>query len=162
MATLNQQLDNSKNLRKWRQIAAFNNGATNAMRNKMNEQVLFPGVHINTITGDTEFSGHGFNPLLPSFYTNPYTNAKGGSDYSSEDILKMTSQAYNNAKSGYLKQGMSEKEATKMAEKHAASVQQLYFSKAGKNNSAYDNFANAMSNGTMLPGAFNYGQYSTE
>lgn len=59
MATLNQQYDNSLQQRKWRQIAAFNNGTTNWFRKKQMEQVLFPQVYTDPILGDVDFSGQG-------------------------------------------------------------------------------------------------------
>jgi hypothetical protein len=59
MATLNQQYDNSLQQKKWKQIAAFNNGTTNWFRKKQMEQVLFPQVYTDPILGDVDFSGQG-------------------------------------------------------------------------------------------------------
>jgi hypothetical protein len=79
MATLNQQVDNANQQKKWRQIAAFNNGTTNWFRKKQMEQVLFPQVYIDPIMGDAEFSGQGrdfFGPdtYLPAYMTPGNTN----------------------------------------------------------------------------------------
>jgi hypothetical protein len=59
MATLNQQYDNSLQQKKWKQIAAFNNGTTNWFRKKQMEQVLFPQAYTDPILGDVDFSGQG-------------------------------------------------------------------------------------------------------
>lgn len=56
MATLNQNLDNSRALKKARVNAAWNNGMTNWYRKKAMEQVLFPQTYQNPITGNWEFS----------------------------------------------------------------------------------------------------------
>jgi hypothetical protein len=57
LATVNQQYDNARNQVKWRQIAAYNNGVTNFMRKKQQEQVLTPQVHVDPISGDVSWSG---------------------------------------------------------------------------------------------------------
>ena len=74
MATLNQQMDNAEQQRKWRQIAAFNNGTTNWFRKKQMEQVLFPQVYVDPITGETEFSGQGRDLFGPDTYSPAYAS----------------------------------------------------------------------------------------
>lgn len=74
MATLNQQMDNAQQQKKWRQIAAFNNGTTNWFRKKQMEQVLFPQVYVDPITGETEFSGQGRDLFGPDTYSPAYTS----------------------------------------------------------------------------------------
>ena len=74
MATLNQQMDNAEQQKKWRQIAAFNNGTTNWFRKKQMEQVLFPQVYTDPITGDAEFSGQGRDVLGPDTYSPAYAD----------------------------------------------------------------------------------------
>jgi hypothetical protein len=79
MATLNQNLDNAEQQRKWRQIAAFNNGTNNWYRKKQMEQVLFPQVFINPISGDAEFSGKGrdyagYDVYSPAYASNTKAN----------------------------------------------------------------------------------------
>jgi hypothetical protein len=74
MATLNQQMDNAEQQKKWRQIAAFNNGTTNWFRKKQMEQVLFPQVYIDPIMGDAEFSGQGRDLFGPDTYSPAYAD----------------------------------------------------------------------------------------
>jgi len=71
-ATVNQQYDNARNLQKWRTIGAYNNGVTNYMRKKQQEQILTPQVHIDPITGDVKWSGKsrdmfGIDPYHPPY-----------------------------------------------------------------------------------------------
>jgi hypothetical protein len=56
-ALANQNYDNARRDLKWRQIQAFNQGTTNWMRHKQMEDVLFPNVGIDSITGDVYFPG---------------------------------------------------------------------------------------------------------
>lgn len=86
MATLNQQYDNSLQQRKYRQIAAFNNGTTNWFRKKQMEQVLFPQVYTDPILGDVDFSGQGRQILeedgtgmAPQTYAPAYVSNNGAS-----------------------------------------------------------------------------------
>jgi len=74
MATLNQQMDNAEQQKKWRQIAAFNNGTTNWFRKKQMEQVLFPQVYIDPIMGDAQFSGQGRDLFGPDTYAPAYAD----------------------------------------------------------------------------------------
>jgi len=74
MATLNQQYDDSLKQKKARQIAAFNNGTTNWFRKKQMEQVLFPQVYTDPITGDVDFSGQGRDPFGPDTYSPAYAD----------------------------------------------------------------------------------------
>jgi hypothetical protein len=74
MATLNQQMDNAEQQKKWRQIAAFNNGTTNWFRKKQMEQVLFPQVYIDPITGNADFSGQSRDALGPDTYSPAYAD----------------------------------------------------------------------------------------
>ncbi len=74
MATLNQQMDNAEQQKKWRQIAAFNNGTTNWFRKKQMEQVLFPQVYTDPIVGDAQFSGQGRDLFGPDTYSPAYTD----------------------------------------------------------------------------------------
>jgi hypothetical protein len=76
MATLNQNLDNSLSNRKYRTLATWNNGTTNWHRKKIMEQVLFPQVYQNPITGDIDFSGQGRDPLGVDTYMNPMMGAQ--------------------------------------------------------------------------------------
>lgn len=78
MAMLNQNIDEDKNLRKWRQISAFNKGTENWHKKKLMEQVLFPQVYLGPITGDAEYSGRFRDPIGPNTYSPAY--GKGTSD----------------------------------------------------------------------------------
>ena len=52
MATLNENTDKAKSLKKWRTISAYNQGWHNFNKDQMMEQVLFPQVHTDNITGE--------------------------------------------------------------------------------------------------------------
>ena len=72
MATLNENTDKAKNLKKWRVISAYNQGWHNFNKDQMMEQVLFPQVHTNNITGAVQFSGNGraldeYNTYSPAY-----------------------------------------------------------------------------------------------
>ena len=77
MATLNQNEDEARNLKKWRAISAWNQGHDNYTRDKLMEEVLFPQVHFANITGDYTFAG-GRDPLAnEDVYQNVYTYMLG-------------------------------------------------------------------------------------
>lgn len=112
-ATLNQNMDNAENMRKWRQIATFNNGTTNWFRKKQMEQVLFPEVYTDPIAGDVYttpgFSNRdmlGFDTYSPA-YSGPGTRT---GNISNEASLQIWNDAYNQAKGT-----MSEEDARKFA-----------------------------------------------
>lgn len=104
MATLNQQYDNSLQQRKWRQIAAFNNGTTNWFRKKQMEQVLFPQVYTDPILGDVDFSGQGRQILeedgtgmAPQTYSPAYMSNTGTSMAGSSAGLENWNAVYQEA-----------------------------------------------------------------
>lgn len=69
-ATYGQQKDNSERQLKQRKLNAFLQGTVNNFRKKQTEQVLFPQVYIDPITGDATFSGKGKDMNAPDgFYT---------------------------------------------------------------------------------------------
>lgn len=82
VAMLNQNIDEDKNFRKWRQIGAFNQGTENYFKKKQMEQVLFPQVFQDPISGDWGFSGKGRDMTLPDTYSPSYgsNNRKTGID----------------------------------------------------------------------------------
>jgi hypothetical protein len=80
MATLNQQLDNSEQQNKWRQIAAFNNGTTNWFRKKQMEQILFPDVYVDPILGDVSIDPSGRSLFGPDTYSPSYMDNRGGNN----------------------------------------------------------------------------------
>jgi hypothetical protein len=98
MATLNQQMDNAEQQKKWRQIAAFNNGTTNWFRKKQMEQVLFPQVYVDPISGETEFSGQGRDLFGPNTYSPAYMGPNAAfSGINSNASLQAYTDAYNDA-----------------------------------------------------------------
>jgi hypothetical protein len=80
MATLNQQLDNSEQQNKWRQIAAFNNGTTNWFRKKQMEQILFPDVYVDPILGDVSVDPSGRSLFGPDTYSPSYMDNRVGNN----------------------------------------------------------------------------------
>ena len=77
MATLNQNEDEARNVKKWRAISAWNQGHENYTRDKLMEEVLFPQMHFENITGDYTFAG-GRDPLAnEDVYQNVYTMLMG-------------------------------------------------------------------------------------
>ncbi len=71
MAILNQNQDEAENARKWRRIGAWNQGWQNYTKDKMMEEILFPQVHIDNITGEYSFPG-GRDPNAIDLYRNYY------------------------------------------------------------------------------------------
>lgn len=104
-ATARQNYDNALRDLKWRQVKAWNQGTTNWMRHKQMEDVLFPNVGIDSITGDVYFPGgrqmydaQG-RPLYDPYInpTDPY-GKRTKSGYSFEERVKYwKSQGYSNA-----------------------------------------------------------------
>lgn len=74
LATLNQNFDNAKQEKKWRVIGAFNNGLENHNKKQAIEQVLFPQVYQDPISGMFEFSDNARNPFGPDTYSPFYAN----------------------------------------------------------------------------------------
>ena len=79
MATLNQQEDNSLQQQKWRKIAAFNNGTSNWFRKKQMEQVLFPDINVDSISGDVTVDPTARDPLGYQTYSPAYSDGRRGS-----------------------------------------------------------------------------------
>lgn len=77
IASLNQQMDNSEQQKKWREIAAFNNGTSNYFRKKQMEQVLFPDVYVDPILGDVSIDPSGRSLFGPDTYSPSYMNNTG-------------------------------------------------------------------------------------
>ena len=78
MATLNQQYDNALKQKKWREIAAFNNGTTNWFRKKQMEQVLFPDVYVDPLSGDVSVDPSKRDVLDPQTYSPAYGGGRNG------------------------------------------------------------------------------------
>ncbi len=101
IATAYQQKMNADNKVKWRQIAAFNNGTTNWFRKKQTEQVLFPEVFINPISGDVNVTpGFSNRDILgPDTYVNPMTGQKGSTAgaYTPDQVNAAWKQYYDQA-----------------------------------------------------------------
>lgn len=72
MAMLNENTDKAKSLKKWRVIGAFNQGWHNFNKDQMMEQVLFPQVHTDNITGAVQFSENGRDFMNPDTYSPAY------------------------------------------------------------------------------------------
>ncbi len=162
MATLNQQYDNAQQQRKWRQIAAFNNGTTNWFRKKQMENVLFPQVYIDPILGDVDFSGQGRQileedgtGLAPDVYQNPMfmgAGARGTANpgYNPAMMTQTINNAWKQAYDSYLPT-MGEEGARSMANKTA----QTYLQTAQRTPTWQQGFQNAYMSGMTMPGAFN-------
>lgn len=64
MARLNQNYDEAKNLKKWRIIGEYNKGWRNFMKDQMMQNVLYPQVFTNNLTGEV-FNYNFRNPNDP-------------------------------------------------------------------------------------------------
>lgn len=144
MATLNQQMDNAEQQKKWRQIAAFNNGTTNWFRKKQMEQVLFPQVYIDPIMGDAEFSGVGRDPLAPDTYHNPVFSA--GAGYNPEAITAMTNKVWQDTYKSTV--GTRGEESARKAADNAAN---MVLQTAKQSPTWRQGFQQAYTNGMSLP-----------
>jgi len=113
-ATANQQYDNARRDLRNRQTNAFVNGTTNWMAHKQMEDVLFPNVAVNSITGDVTFP-HGraaydaqgnevYNP-----YVNPMSGKSASNKYDASDyfeLKKKLKEQYPNASDDDLMQAL--------------------------------------------------------
>lgn len=88
MATLNENTDKAKSLKKWRTISAYNQGWHNFNKDQMMEQVLFPQVHTDNITGAVQFSGDGRALDEYNTYNNLYGMGNSQNPMPSTDALK--------------------------------------------------------------------------
>lgn len=77
MATLNENEDRARNLKKWRVINAYNQGWHNYNKDQMMEQVLFPQVHTDNITGDVSVIP-GRDITVPNTYSNHMNSGSMG------------------------------------------------------------------------------------
>lgn len=155
MATVNQQNDNSLQQKKWRGIAAFNNGTTNWFRKKQMEQVLFPQVYIDPILGDADFSGQGREILgdegtgmAPDVYQNPYGAGRGGvgTGYNPAAMTQTANAAW--------KQAYDEAVGTRgeeSARKYADQVANMYLQTAKQTPTWQNNFQQAYMTGMTTP-----------
>lgn len=160
MATLNQQYDNSLQQRKWRQIAAFNNGTTNWFRKKQMENVLFPQVYIDPILGDVDFSGQGRQileedgtGLAPDVYQNPAFGGGRGSVNPGYNPAAMTETANAAWKQAYDAAVGTRGEDS--ARKYADQVANTYLQTARQSPTWQQGFQQAYMSGMTMPGAFN-------
>lgn len=146
MATLNQQYDNARQQKKWREIAAFNNGTTNYFRKKQMEQVLFPDTYINPMTGDVSIDPSGRNIFGPDTYSPSYAGGAGsmGTAMTQMNNMAMTAydQTYNDAKGKF-----PEKDARDMA----MIAYRNAMTAAKPSASRRDNYFNMATNGQMMP-----------
>jgi hypothetical protein len=159
MATLNQQYDNALQQKKWREIAAFNNGTTNWFRKKQMENVLFPQVYIDPILGDVDFSGKGREILgengtgmAPDVYQNPYGAGRSGAGtgYDPSTITQTSNAAWKKAYDEALPTRGEEG-----ARKHADEVSKMYLQTAKQTPTWQNNFQQAYMSGMTLPASFN-------
>lgn len=90
MATLNENMDKAKNLKKWRVISAYNQGWHNFSKDQLMEQVLFPQFRTDNITGTAvRFSGNGRALDEYNTYNNLYSIMGNSQNLtSSTDALK--------------------------------------------------------------------------
>lgn len=88
MAMLNENMDKAKSLKKWRVISAYNQGWHNFNKDQMMEQVLFPQVHTDNITGAVQFSGNGRALDEYNTYNNLYSMGNSQNPIPSTDALK--------------------------------------------------------------------------
>ncbi len=159
MATMNQQYDNALQQKKWREIAAFNNGTTNWFRKKQMENVLFPQVYIDPILGDVDFSGQGRQMfgdegtgMAPDVYQNPYGAGRGGvgTGYNPAAMTQTANAAW--------KQAYDEAVGTRgeeSARKYADQVSNMYLQTAKQTPTWRNNFQQAYMSGSTLPASFN-------
>jgi hypothetical protein len=159
MATLNQQYDDALKQKKWREIAAFNNGTSNWFRKKQTENVLFPQVYIDPIFGDVEFTGRGRQvfgdegtAMAPDVYQNPMYGGKGGvgSGYDPSAITQTSNAAWKKAYDEALPMRGEEG-----ARNHADAVSKMYLQTARQNPTWQQGFQNAYMNGMTMPAAYN-------
>lgn len=125
MAILDQQQANDEQKKKWREIGAFNNGLDNWYKHKKMEQVLFPQVHDDSITGDVSFSGNGRNVFGPDTYVNPYTSAHGTAGADNTTVMNTAMKYYKSAYDNAIANGYSDDVAKKMAEAEHARVYRM-------------------------------------
>jgi hypothetical protein len=159
MATMNQQYDNALQQKKWREIAAFNNGTTNWFRKKQMENVLFPQVYIDPILGDVDFSGQGRQMfgdegtgMAPDVYQNPYGAGRGGvgTGYNPAAMTQTANAAW--------KQAYDEAVGTRgeeSARKYADQVANMYLQTAKQTPTWQNNFQQAYMSGMTMPSTFN-------
>jgi hypothetical protein len=88
MAMLNENMDKAKSLKKWRVINAYNQGWHNFNKDQMMEQVLFPQVHTDNITGLVQYSGNGRAIDKYNTYNNLYSMGNSQNPIPSTDALK--------------------------------------------------------------------------
>lgn len=88
MATLNENMDKAKSLKKWRVISAYNQGWHNFNKDQMMEQVLFPQFRSNNITGVIQYSGNGRAIDEYDTYNNLYSMRNLQNPMPSTDALK--------------------------------------------------------------------------
>lgn len=111
IATLNQQEDIANNQKKWRQIAAFNNGTSNWFRKKEMEQVLFPDIYVDPILGDVEVNPSGNRNMLGAdTYSPAYADYRSGAGFNPTAGVDAWNNIFENAKGV-----MGETEAKKYA-----------------------------------------------
>ena len=153
-ATLNQQIDNALNKKKWRQIAAFNNGTTNWFRKKQMEQVLFPEVYVDPIMGDVSVTPGMSNREIfgPDVYVNPVTGQKGSTagGYTTDQVNAAWKQYYDEA---LPVRGEEE------ARKYATKMTETMMNKSTATPDWRTSYANAFAQGSTLPGQAYGGEF---
>lgn len=114
LANFSENYDKEVNQKKWRQIGTFNRGWDNASKKKMLEQVMFPQVRQNAITGDWSFSGKGRDLEGYDTYVNPLTNQEEKFDYNS--IMQQSQDIYDKSYQSALLKYPDKQQATRIAE----------------------------------------------
>ena len=147
MAMLNENMDKAKSLKKWRVISAYNQGWHNFNKDQMMEQVLFPQVHTDNITGAVQFSGNGRAIDEYNTYNNPYGMGNSQNPIPSTDALK-----------SYYDELIGKGFTPEFAEKFL--LNQISTNKKKSNNSTEQDYAEAQGlPAQQFGGAFNINDY---
>lgn len=145
MATLNQQYDNALQQKKWREIAAFNNGTSNWFRKKQMEQVLFPDIYVDPLTGDVDVNPSARDPLGYQTYAPAYNDGRRGTAGLGTSGVDTWSAAYNEALPT-----MGDTDARKYANNIVAS-QMRNTNNTGTQSTSRQRYSQAVQQGLMLP-----------
>ena len=145
MATLNQQYDNALQQKKWREIAAFNNGTSNWFRKKQMEQVLFPDIYVDPLSGDVDVDPSARDPLGYQTYAPAYSDGRKGTAGLGTSGVDAWSAAYNEALPT-----MGDADARKYANNIVAS-QMRNANNTATSPSSRQRYSQAIQQGLMLP-----------
>jgi len=124
LATVNQNRDNALRELRQRRLMAFNQGVTNNQKKKMLEQVLYPQVSVDSITGDWfTTNGRNIQDVIDTYVNPAFGGTSGGNPLANSAAF---AKQMVDMKNQFINDGMSAEDAKWAATQMSRTVKPNY------------------------------------